>query len=219
MWWAVAVSALFSSASSAQEIRANDKFPHPFIYAGIQLNGGGYAPLSQVVGAGLEHDAARFFSIAEFSYDNARKSNDGTVNNRNGHDRHASARFFYRLPAGYFVGAGYQWNQLTTTNYVKSASRPAFGGGKDWIRENFSARFQGIYVLPGSDRQNALQGPELQFWLPSPATRHHFFFRTKLGIYGFHDTVTDPTDRLLTAQQMSRRSYATWVEYTLCVKF
>lgn len=216
--WSLCIASLCGPAL-AQETAVDRKLPHPFVYGGIQLNSGGYTTLSGVIGAGVETEAKRIISISEFSYDNGRKDNDGTVNNHSGHGRHASGRVFYRLPRRYFVGGGYQWNKLNTTNYAKEGRRLAFGGGKDWIGTDFSARLQALYIFPGTDWRNGVQGPEFQFWLPSPATKHHFFFRIKLGVYEYHQTITDPTNKWLTAQQTGKRSVDSWAEYTLAYRF
>ena len=61
----------------------------------------------------------------------------------------------------WYVGGGASWSQLTT-NYSKQSWHPRVGGGRDWIREDFSLRGQVEYVLPGSDHQNAVQGPEFR---------------------------------------------------------
>jgi len=45
-----------------------------------------------------------------------------------------------------------------------------------------------MYVLPGTDHLNAVQGPEIALWIPSPATKRHWFWRETIGIYQFHQT-------------------------------
>jgi hypothetical protein len=202
--------------------------PRPFVYGGASLNGGGYKPLSALGGAGVSLDSKHFVWQADAAYKMARKTNDGTSLNLKGHTRELSSSAYYRFADKWFLGAGARWSQLSTTNYSKSAWRPTFGGGSDYLRKpcgdgncvpDFSLRWAVDYVLPGSDWANGLQGPLLSLYLPSPAVRGHLFWRETVGIYRFHDTVTDRTNPELTKLQMGQRSIATFVEFTLMYRF
>ena len=51
-----------------------------------------------------------------------------------------------------------------------------------------------------------LREPKALAWLPSPAAAHHVFWRQTIGIYVFHQTVTDSSDKVLTAEQVGSRS-------------
>jgi hypothetical protein len=106
-----------------------------------------------------------------------------------------------------------QWNKLTTALYSKQGWRPTFGAGKDVIRENFSMRAQAMYVLPGTDRLNAVQGPEISIWMPSPAPKGHFFYRQTLGIYEFHQTSVPANPGT------QNRSVASFLEFTIMCRF
>ena len=217
---------LATSVAVGQEQAVPAAYPHPYLYGGLQLNGGGYAPTSGVLGGGLDLELPHLVTNIEASYDNAHKSNDGTVGNVSGHDRYLSGDAFYRLKNRWYFGGGYHWSQLSTTNYSKSASRPAFGGGKDWIHEygygyrggDWSMRIQVLYVTKGSDKLNGTQGPEVSFWMPSPATKHHFFVRITSTTIFFHQTITS-TDPVLTAQQTDTRSLANFAEFTFMCRF
>jgi len=158
-------------------------WPHPYVDGGLSLMQGGYFPAAGNLGAGLNIEASRFMAVAAVSADDAHKLDSGT-----GHDTYLQARAFLRLNRGWYSGGGAQWNKLATDIYSKQAWRLAFGGGKDLFRDNFSLRAQVLYVLPGTDRLNASQGPEISLWLPSPATNHHFFYCQTLAIYGAHQT-------------------------------
>lgn len=194
------------------------RYPLPYVIAGFQLNGGGYSAVSQELGGGLDLELKHFLFIGSATYDNAHKTNDGTLNNRNGHDRMLEGKAFYRFRPWY-VGGGASWSQLATTNYTKESWRPKFGVGRDWFRESYSFRGELMYRLPGTDHQNAVQGPEFTLWFPSPATKHHVFFQQVVDIYTFHATITDPTNRLLTADQVSRRGVSTFVDWRLIYRF
>jgi hypothetical protein len=187
------------------------RYPHPYAY-------GGYAPTALAGGAGLDIELKHLVFDSKASYDTAHKVNDNTVNNHSGHDRGLSGDAFYRFNKLY-VGGGASWTQLSTTNYSKQSWHPAFGMGRDWMRESFSLRGQVLYKLPGSDWQNATQGPELSVWFPSPSTAHHVFWRETIGIYSFHETVTDPSDKVLTAEQTGTRSVTGGVSLTMMYRF
>ena len=158
-------------------------WPRPYVDGGLSLMQGGYFPAAGNLGAGVNIEASRFMAVAAVSADDGHKLDSGT-----GHDTYLQARAFLRLKRGWYGGGGAQWNKLTTDTYSKQAWRPAFGGGKDVFRDNFSLRAQVLYVLPGTDRLNASQGPEISLWLPSPATNHHLFYYQTLAIYGAHQT-------------------------------
>jgi hypothetical protein len=200
--------------------------PRPFVYTGAGLMGGGYAPLAAEFGAGLRIDSQRFLVNAEGSYDNGHKTKDNDQPNPKGRDRGLVGQAYYRLSSGWFFGAGARWSQLSTTNYTKSGSRPTFGGGWDSYRcaerdcpSDFSTRLGVDYVLKGNDHINGSQGPLITFYMPSPSSKGHFFFRQTLGIYSFHDTVTDPTNALLTRKQMGNRHVNGFGELTMMFRF
>lgn len=194
------------------------RYPHPYVYGGLQLNGAGYSPTAWLGGAGLNIELKHLIFDSSASYDTAHKTNDNTVNNDNGHDRNLEGNAFFRLNR-FYLGGGASWSELSTTNYTKQAWHPDFGVGRDWLREDFSLRGQVLYLLPGTDHLNAAQGPEFSLWLPSPATAHHFFFRDTVGIYEFHTTITDPSDVPLTAAQTRSRSVTGFANLTLMYRF
>jgi hypothetical protein len=215
-------------------------WPHPFVYGGLGLNGGGYAPLSGKVGVGLRIDRNHLIWSASAAYDNAHKSNDSTSNNAKGHDRSMESSIYYRFNNGWFAGGGADWSQLSTTNYGKQAFHPSLGAGKDYFHKdcaaedcltNFSMRVQVDYKLRGAEHVDArgcavpngqctndLQGPMLSFYLPSPARAGHLFWRETVGVYTFHDTVTS-TDPALTRVQKGHRSIASFLEFTMMYRF
>ena len=202
--------------------------PRPFLYAGAGLMGGGYAPLAAEAGGGLRIDSRHLLASAEGWYDNGHKTDDNTGPNPKGHDRGLVGAAYWRFPSKWFAGVGARWSQLSTTNYAKGGWRPTFGGGKDYFHKkcafedciaDFSMRLGVDYVLPGTDHFNALQGPLLSFYMPSPSAKGHLFFRETLGVYEFHTTVTDPSNRILTGQQIGSRSVTSFGELTLMYRF
>jgi hypothetical protein len=191
-----ALSLLFgcTEALSAELPLSDPYIPRPYAIVGFSINGSGYQPISENVGGGLRVDAPRILSSVEVGYGNARKVNDATLNNHSGHERFAQARTFYKIANGLYFGGGAQWNQTSTTNYSKQSWRPTLGMGKDLLRNTYSLRVQCIYILRGSDKINGSQGPEISLTYPSPASNHHFYFRSVIGVYRFHttDTFSDP---------------------------
>lgn len=230
-----AESTLFAQQVASQKPAAEETnqqssglFPRPFFYAGAGLMGAGYAPLAAEGGGGLRIDSRHFLASAEGAYDTGHKTNDNAGPNPEGHDRGLDGAAYFRFSSGWFAGAGARWSQLSTTNYTKGAWRPTFGGGKDYFHNqcaledcvaDFSMRLGVDYVLPGTDHINALQGPLLSLYLPSPSAKGHIFFRQTLGIYEFHQTVTDSSNLTLTQQQMGQRSVTAVGELTLMYRF
>lgn len=202
--------------------------PHPYVFAGPEGMGGGYAPFAVIAGAGIAIESQHFILDANAWYDNGHKTNDNDQPNPKGHDRGLVGSAYFRLSSGWAFGGGYRWSQLSTTNYTKGGSRPTFGGSRDFFvegcraedcRGTFTMRIGVDYVLPGTDHQNASQGPLISFYTPSPSLKRHLFFREKLGIYRFHDTVTDPTNAILTREQTSHHSFDSFLELTLMYRF
>jgi hypothetical protein len=211
---------VFGQSFAPSETPAKDSWtPRPIVFGGPSLVGNGYQTLALDGGAGFLLNSSHLVSDFEGRYMNARKTDDNTVNNRKGHERFLVGRMFYRYRRGLYFGGGAQWSETSTTNYTKNGWRPTFGLGGDHFGEGYSMRWQALYILPGTDRANALQGPELQLWFPSPASRKHFFYRQTLGIYEFHTTVTDPTNAALTAQQIAQRHSAAFLDFTFGWRF
>jgi hypothetical protein len=193
--------------------------PHPIVFGGPSLVGNGYQTAALNAGGGFLIGSKQLFSDVEGRYMNARKTDDNTVDNDSGHERFLLGRAFYRVRPGLYFGGGAQWSETSTTNYDKQAWRPTFGLGGDHFGNGYSLRWQTLYIMPGTDRANAMQGPEIQVWFPSPASSSHFFFRETLGIYEFHETITDPTNASLTAQQKSDRSAAAFADFAVGWRF
>lgn len=182
--------------------------PHPYAYGGLTSSNAGYSIVAGDVGAGVDVNTNHIIALAEVWADNSRKQGFSS-----GHDVGAKARAFYRMNNGWYLGGGAQWSQLVTPGYTKAQWRPTFGGGKDVIKEGFSSRLMLLYILPGTDRVNALQGPEFSMWLPSPATKAHLFYRQTIGTYEFHQTSVPGNSGI------GERSMAAFVESTVMYRF
>lgn len=219
--------ALFLSVSSVAQEKAPASqtpalpswVPHPILYSGPSLVGNGYQPLAGNFGGGLLLNSSKVLGDFEAYYMNAKKTNDNTLNNFKGHERFLQGRLFYPWRRGLYFGGGAQWSETATTNYTKKGWRPTFGLGGDHFAENWSCRWQVLYITKGTDKINGVQGPEFQFWFPSPTSKSHFFYRQTLGLYVFHTTISDPTDRKLTAWQTSQRSTAGFLDFTFGWRF
>ena len=233
---AVLATKTSDSSSSFPKI----EWPRPFIFGGVGLNGGGYAPLSGKIGGGLRIDQNHLIWSASAAYDNSHKSNDNTIGNANGHQRSLDSSIYYRFSNAWFAGGGASWSELSTTNYTKQGFHPSVGGGKDYFHKDcagedcatrWSMRLQVDYKLKGAEHVDAkgcsvpngqctndLQGPMVSFFLPSPAMAGHLYWRETVGVYTFHDTVTS-TDPVLTALQKSHRSTTAFLEFTMMYRF
>jgi hypothetical protein len=210
---------LLGAAVLGQELpQPNPYVPRPFAVVGFRINGGGYQSISEIMGGGFSIESPHILSGVEVAYGNARKVNDGTINNSSGHERSAQTRAFYKLGNGLYFGGGAQWSQTSTTNYSKQGWRPTLGVGKDFMRSTYSLRLQGMYMLPDSDKSNETQGPEITLTYPSPASNHHFYFRSVLVVYRFHttDTLSDPAT---SAMQRDDHHITGGLTYNLIYRF
>jgi len=193
--------------------------PRPVLFGGPSLVGNGYQSIAANLGAALLLKSNKMIGDFEAFYMDAKKTNDATVENRKGHERFLQGRMFFPWRRGMYFGGGVQWSETATTNYTKKEWRPTFGAGQDYFAEDFSCRWQILYVTKGSDRSNAVQGPEIQLWLPSPASKSHFFYRQTAGVYEFHTTLSNPGNPVLTSQQTSDRHAAVFVDFSFGWKF
>jgi hypothetical protein len=213
---------------SGSWLYAQDSVPKLYAFAGPEGMGGGYAPVALVGGAGFRIDSRRLLLDTNAWYDNGHKTNDNDQPNPKGRDRGLDGSAYYRLASGWAFGAGARWSELSTTNYHKGAWRPVFGGSKDYFHKpctaehcgrDFSARIGIDYVLPGTDWENGSQGPLFTLYVPSPSAKAHIFYRETLGVYRFHDTVTDRSDPILTLQQTSNHALQAFAQFTAMFRF
>lgn len=209
-------------------LHAQDFIAKPYVFAGPELMGGGYAPVAFLGGVGARVDSKWLIFDSRGWYDNGHKTDDNDQPNPKGHDRGLEGSAYFRLPSGWAFGAGARWSQLLTTNYKKSGWRPTFGGSKDFfvrdcVKENCAGRFTmrigADYVMKGTDWENGQQGVLLSFFMPSPSVKRHIFYQETIGIYRFHDTVTDRTDAVLTAEESSHHHPNSFAEFTIMYRF
>jgi hypothetical protein len=217
---AFSISGTCTAQEEASLTRASPSWiPHPFVYSGPSFVGNGYQTLAANLGGGLLLNSNKLLGDFEAYYMNAKKSNDGTLNNNKGHERFLQGRLFYPWHKDLYFGGGAQWSETATTNYTKKGWRPTLGAGGDHFANSWSCRWQVLYITTGTDKINGVQGPEFTLWFPSPRSKSHFLFRETLGVYEFHTTVTDPTDRKLTAQQTGQRSTAAFLDFMFAWRF
>ena len=196
-----------------------DNWPHFTITPHANLNGFGYQPFSTSISSGINYEGKHFMFDGQASYSAARKTNDGTENNNKGHSRGVTVVSMARLPKDWLAGVRFSGGQTSTTNYTKSVWRGSFGAGKDVLLNDVSFRITAFYTLPYSDHSNGLQGPLFGFVLPSPITKHHFYFTEELGIGFLHATITDPNNKELTRIQLNDRSHSASVSFGVMFKF
>jgi len=197
--------------------------PHPYVSTGPALMGGGYAPLAWRFEGGIDVESSQLVARARAAYDNGRQVNDGDQPNPKGHDRYLDAGIYVRpgLSSGQgFFGFGWRWNQLSTTNYVKSANRPQVGGGYDLMcRRDFSMRVAINWVMAGDDWQNGVHGPEFSLSFPSLREKRHWFWQENVGVYRFHETVTEPGNVSFTRLRRANRSTMVNVNFGIVYRF
>lgn len=188
------VAAVHAAAQSAEEGSLQSYIPRPFLSASLSVNGSGFSPISPVAAGGFQIDGNHLLATFSAGYEGVRKTNDNTGNNPRGRQRSLRGEAFWRAGNGLYSGGGVVWSQLSTTNYAKQSWHPAMGGGKDFLRSDYSMRLQAIYLLTGSDRANGVHGAEVSLFYPSPAVSRHWHLRSALTLYRFHttDTLSDP---------------------------
>ena len=220
-------STLHAQSFIDSALQSHPLMPHPYVFAGPVLMPGGYASLAGEAGAGLRIDSEHLLLDAHALYDNGHKAKDNTGPNPKGHDRSVDGSLRYRFASGWAFGGGASWSQLSTTNYTKSAWHPRFGGSRDFFVKNcmaedcrgeFTMRVEADYFLRGSDRSNGTQGVMLNLYIPSPSLARHLFFREKIAMYRYHDTITTTDDPVVLRREMSNH-FDSYVEFTVMYRF
>jgi hypothetical protein len=222
----LAAGTTIASGQSGDVEILNRPIPHPYVYLGPSLMGGGYAPLAYRAEVGFDLESTHLILRSVGSYDNGHKTNDDNQPNPNGHDRYLEGAAYYRARRGWFVGMGWRWNRLYTTDYAKGGTRPQIGGGYDLFlhpcdgcRRNFSMRINVDWFMAGTDWQNGSHGPQTTLTFPAPIERRHLFWRQTLGIYRFHESLTAPGDPVLTRLQRSDKSMDSFADFGFIYRF
>jgi len=220
-----------ATSTSDLEPLLNTFVPHPYGMIGPSFMGGGYAVLAYRAETGFHVESRQWVMKASAAYDNGHKVNDGDQPNPKGHDRSLESAIYFRPPIAplsghWFIGGGFSWSQLSTTNYTKSGSRPLIGGGYDLAlracaacRRDFSMRIAVDWLTAGSDWENGSHGPQITFSLPGLREQRHWFWQQRLGIYRYHDTVTDRTNVSLTQEQRSQGHLDSFVDFGIIYRF
>jgi len=215
---AVATPQVKPLLTERQEQFAFDRRPRLVFMPKFNLNGSGFGN-SESASAGVGIDSKHLVLESHASYNNARKTNDGTLNNRNGHVRSLGASAYYRLSNYWFLGTSGGWDKLSTTNYTKQVWGMNFGGGSDFVAGGTSFRLIAAYKPAAFDYRNGTQGPQFQFILPSPLAQGHVMFVENLDITFLHDTITDPNNKILTERQKSHRTHTATLSLGLILRF
>jgi hypothetical protein len=186
---------------------------HPYVAGGAILNGSGMVPYGGDIEAGVQIDAPHLFSYTEAGYETGGKENDNDNTSTAGHTRLLENETLARI-GNYYVGAGIDWSKLYTPDYTKSHVHPRLTVGREFYN-GYISKVLVSYVHPGTDWQNGVQGAEVQGWW----TGKHVFLRMTLGAYRYYTTVTDPTNKVLTAEQKSQHGLTSQFQTLLGVRF
>jgi hypothetical protein len=203
--------------------------PRPYVYVAPSLMPAGYALAAIRAEGRLNVESCHSVMNLGAAYDNGRPGKDNPPNPK-GHDRYLDLSMYFRLGRLFsgrsFIGVGERWNQRSTTNWTKTANRPQFGGGYDWIqrpcptcRRDFSMRFEGNWFTAGNDWQNREHGIEISVSVPSPQERRHLFFLERVELYTYHQTVTDRSNIPQTLSQRANRSVTFYASVGIVFRF
>jgi len=221
----------FAGEDAREDWVSGRPIPHPSLYLGPSLLGGGYGILAYTARGAVNIEATHFIFGASGGYDNGHKVDDGTGPNPKGHDRYLDGGLYLR-PAIYgwsrrlYFGGGYTWSQLSTTNYTKGGARYYLGGGYDLFlraciacRRDLSMRINMNWLTAGTDWQNGSHGPSTSITMPSPREKRHWFLSETLSIYRFHQTITEPTNLPLVQFQEGKKSFDGFADFGVIYRF
>lgn len=220
-------------------------YPLPYISAGGSLMPAGYASAAFNFGGGIMMDTRYFVLDSYAGYDTGHKDNDGTTynqDNNKGHDRYLRGLASYKHGNAYF-GVGARWSELSTSNYIKGGTiftagawHPVIGAGYDFLANDkfypLFMRGQVTYFFKESKESikypngttcdgcgNGSNGIDLSLWFPSPARKHRLFLRMNFTIFGYHDTITEPYNTILTQEQIANKHITMADEFMLLWRF
>ncbi|HYU47338.1 MAG TPA: hypothetical protein VEK84_14300 [Terriglobales bacterium] len=196
-----------------------DRRPRLVLEPSLNLNGGGFQPVSTSISGGLSLESKDVILEGLAGYHPVGKVNDGTGDNPKGHIKSLDASAYYRLPNYWFFGTSGGWGKLSTTNYSKQMWSMNFGAGTDMLTQDTSFRLSASYAPPAFDYRNGSQGVTFQFIIPSPLEQGHVMFFEDLYVGHLHDTITDPNDRTLTELQKSHGHFTASCSFKLLLRF
>ncbi|MFZ0958435.1 MAG: hypothetical protein WAN60_18985 [Candidatus Sulfotelmatobacter sp.] len=218
--------AIFGTSRPGVEL-LTEPIPHPYFYLGPSSSaGGGFGSEAYRAEVGVDVETVHVVLDAMGAYEGVRKNDDNDQPNPNGRERYLESAAYYRVARGWSVGGGLRWNQLSTTNYSKSASRPEVGGEYDLIqrpcdgcRRDFSMRVNLDWVMAGTGGENGSQGAAITMTLPTPREKRHWFFRSSVIVDRFHTTITEPDNLALSREQRGQQHFAGFADSGLVYRF
>lgn len=204
----------------------NSPIARPYISAGLSLMGAGYARLAYRIEAGIDMESTHAIVRALGAYDDGHQIHDADQPNPHGHDRYLEGAAYFRTRSRWFLGLGWRWNRLYTTNYTKGGSGPEFGGGYDINLRScrvcsryFSMRIEADWVIAGTDWRNGSHGINTHLTFPANSEKRHWFWRQSVGAYAFHQTVTEPTNLPLVQFQLSKKGVEADANFAIVYRF
>jgi len=181
----------------------------------MSLNGAGYEKSSWVVGGVIQMENRHWLADVGGNFDNAKKVNDNTGQSA-GYTERFTGMVGVRVKPTWFIRASGTFSLLKTQVYEKQAWHPSLGVGHDF-QKYLKMRGQLLYTFPGTDAWNAVQGGQVVMTIPSPLSiDNHWFFKETVGIYTFHETVTNAEQA---TEQRKHRSTTAEVIFAIMYRF
>jgi len=199
---------------------------HPSIELGVSPSSDGYGfGVNPSVGVALQYPHLMVDATARYGFVSKVDDNDQVPNER-GHTRAASANVFWRRGRN-FVGPGASWGETAVTPYRKYSWSPEMSAGHDFNALRVTASYfrslreytdypSLVQFTPGPGQPslshycmcgNGVSGVALDLWLaPGEKAPAHVLLHYSLSVMHFHESVTDPYNTELTAQQKSDES-------------
>jgi hypothetical protein len=212
---------------------------HPYLEPDFFTGGGGYGSGFTSSG-GIDYDARRFELQLEGTYGFIRKTNDNDqVPNEHGHTRGVDGLLYYRLHE-WFLGGGASWGETAVTPYRKYAWAPGISAGHAFFYHFTDFRIQAgwshslheytdyptiVQFTPGPGQSafstycicnNGVNAYNLDVSV-SLSDSGHVLLHSNFNVLRFHETVTDPYNLSMTAQQDA--DHGTAVSLTSGVQF
>jgi hypothetical protein len=219
-----ALSALIHQARDAHTVWTSGIHPSAEIGFSAPSNGYGFGA-DPSVGVALQYP--HFMLDAGVGYGFVRKVNDNDqVPHEHGHTRAASVSVSWRRGRN-FIGPGASWGETAVTPYRKYSWAPEISAGHDFnalrtavsyfrsLREYIDYPSL-VQFTPGPGQpalsrycicSNGVSGVGFDLWqAPGEKALAHVLLHYSFSMIHFHETVTDPYNTQLTAQQKSDMS-------------
>jgi hypothetical protein len=185
--------------------------------------------LAYRVEGGIDVESNHIVAQALKTYDNGYKVDDRDQPNLQEHDRYLSSAIYYRQSSGplqrFYFGGVYPWSELSTTDYTKGGGRTRSEAATIWSRalapiagatSPYPSTWIGTQLGRTGERQSR---PGDHAYLSLAPEKRHWFWVETIGVYRFHETITELNNPTLVESWRSQNSPYCFGDFGIIYRF